>query len=240
MQPLDDIQVDIEVLADTALKGLSSSRQSRYLIGITGPPGAGKSTLMEALVRTCAERLGAGQVLGLPMDGFHMTNAKLTELGLHSRKGAPETFDSDVFVSALRQLANHDQEMGWPTYSRKLNDPVQDAIEITSDTRLIFIEGNYLLLPVSPWDQVRGFLNTVWYVHADKERLERRLIRRQVESGRARDEAVRHVRESDMSNVEQVSQTEKLADRLILIGAEDPLLSGLIDPATGQPIRLDR
>ena len=50
---------------------------SRRLLGITGGPGAGKSTLAGQVV----DELGELAVL-VPMDGFHLADAVLDELGL--------------------------------------------------------------------------------------------------------------------------------------------------------------
>ncbi|MDP2775015.1 MAG: nucleoside/nucleotide kinase family protein, partial [Nocardioides sp.] len=57
------------------------------MLGITGAPGAGKSTLAALL----AARHGATVV---PMDGFHLADVELSLRGLRERKGAPETFDA--------------------------------------------------------------------------------------------------------------------------------------------------
>jgi pantothenate kinase len=74
--------------------------QRRVVVGITGPPGAGKSTLAEAVV---AEATVAA--VCVPMDGFHLSNMELQRLGLVDRKGAPETFDAAGFVYLLQRIA---------------------------------------------------------------------------------------------------------------------------------------
>ncbi len=52
----------------------------RALLGLTGPPGAGKSTLGAALVAA----LGPAAVL-VPMDGFHLADPELDRLGRRQR-----------------------------------------------------------------------------------------------------------------------------------------------------------
>ena len=78
----------------------------RVVLGITGAPGAGKSTLAEQLVH----RYGAEAVV-VPMDGFHLHDDELARLELSHRKGAPETFDVAGYLALLRRLrteAGHD------------------------------------------------------------------------------------------------------------------------------------
>jgi len=54
----------------------------RTLVGIAGPPAAGKSTLANALAATFQADLGPEAAVVVPMDGFHLSNAELERLGL--------------------------------------------------------------------------------------------------------------------------------------------------------------
>src|SRR3954451_4458492 len=67
------------------------------LLGITGAPGAGKSTLAGALARRATLTVVA-------MDGFHYADVELTRRGLLERKGAPETFDAEGYAALLRRV----------------------------------------------------------------------------------------------------------------------------------------
>ena len=55
----------------------------RRILGITGAPGSGKSSLAGAVVAA----LAPAAVL-VPMDGFHLANRELERLGRRDRKGA--------------------------------------------------------------------------------------------------------------------------------------------------------
>ncbi len=71
----------------------------RRILGLAGPPGAGKSTLAARLV----DRLGGLAVL-VPMDGFHLAQAELVRLGRADRKSAPDTFDAAGYTALLARL----------------------------------------------------------------------------------------------------------------------------------------
>ena len=67
----------------------------RSLLGITGAPGAGKSTLAAGL----ADALGADRAVVVPMDGFHLDQRVLDRWARADRKGAPDTFDADGWTA---------------------------------------------------------------------------------------------------------------------------------------------
>src|ERR1700750_195484 len=76
-------------------RGADSARPAarRRVLGITGPPGAAKSTRAERVVAA----LGPDVARLVGMDGFHYAQAELVRLGRADRKGAPDTFDADGF-----------------------------------------------------------------------------------------------------------------------------------------------
>ena len=114
----------------------------RRLLGITGPPAAGKSTLAEELVAS----LGTEAVL-VPMDGFHLAEAELKRLGIHERKGAIDTFDAGGFVALARRLKDPAEPLVYaPVFRRDIEEAIAGAIAIPSSLPLVVIEGNYLLV----------------------------------------------------------------------------------------------
>ena len=60
------------------------AESKRTIIGIIGKPGGGKSTLSKYLLKGMDPSL----VSVVPMDGFHLSNKILKELGKSDRKGA--------------------------------------------------------------------------------------------------------------------------------------------------------
>ena len=81
-------------------KKLLNESDNRIIIGIVGKPGAGKSRLSSYLM----ENLSSDVTSLLPMDGYHLSNKILVELGRADRKGAPDTFDSFGFAELLETV----------------------------------------------------------------------------------------------------------------------------------------
>jgi len=205
----------VRSLADELIAAVEASSK-RFLLGITGPPGAGKSTLAGALTEAAEERRGAGVAVVAPLDGFHLSNETLDLRGLRAVKGAPQTFDAAAFVGSLRRLrAEPAATVLWPDFDRTAEATVPDAIPIGPEARMVITDGNYLLLDQPWWREVRQLLDQVWYVDAPREILRQRLIERQIAGGRPEERAVRHVCETDLPNAALVARTRKLADRII-------------------------
>ncbi|MFG2039159.1 nucleoside/nucleotide kinase family protein [Dactylosporangium sp. NPDC048998] len=189
-------------------------RQGRSIIGICGPPAAGKSTLSSALSDALNVHDGLSSA-AVPMDGFHLSNAELDRLGLTDRKGAPETFDAAGFVHLLRRLRAGEDLVYAPSYSRTLHESIGGVIPVPSDVRVIVVEGNYLLLDHGPWSSVRGLLDLVLYLDAPDEVRQESLVRRQLAKGLALPEAQDWVYRSDERNAEVIAGTRNRADLIL-------------------------
>ena len=64
----------------------------RFVVGVAGPPAAGKSTFASELKAALGSRAAE-----LGMDAFHFDDAILEARGDRSRKGAPHTFDVEAY-----------------------------------------------------------------------------------------------------------------------------------------------
>jgi pantothenate kinase len=204
--------------ARTALDPLLASGRRRILVGIAGPPAAGKSTLAVSLADALRREYGPDGAVAVPMDGFHLANAELVRLGLADRKGAPETFDAAGFVHLLARLreAPEDEVVYAPEFNRSLNESVGSAIPVPARVRVVVVEGNYLLLPDPPWDRVRPLLDLVLYIDAPTPTRIDALLRRQRSRGLSRDAAHDWVHRSDEANAALIAATRERADRVLV------------------------
>ena len=197
--------VDLDALVQRATK-LTEGRSGRVLLGVTGAPGAGKSTVAEALVAA----LGAEAVV-VPMDGFHLADEVLVRLGRRDRKGAPDTFDVDGFAALLQRLRDATATVYAPEFRREWEAAVAGAIEVGPEVRLVVTEGNYLLT----WPAVRELLDEVWYLDPPADVRQRRLVDRRLGLGADEDEARRWAFGSDEANAQLVARSRDLADVIV-------------------------
>ena len=191
------------------------SRGGRHVIGFVGAPGAGKSTLVEALH---VARPNATCIV--PMDGFHLAQSSLERFGRAARKGAPDTFDAEGYVRLLERIRSQrpgDGPIWAPAFDRRLEDAIAASIEISAGTPVVLTEGNYLLLDEQPWRPVRGLLDACWYVDVKPALRLERLIARHVAHGRSPDAARAWVESTDEPNARRIEATRQRATGIVSI-----------------------
>ena len=185
----------------------------RRMLGITGPPGSGKSTLTAALAAALGEAVAV-----VPMDGFHLAQTELERLNRAERKGAPDTFDTAGFVALLRRLRSADEPMVYaPLFRREIEEPIACALPVAGRVPLVIVEGNYLLLDHPDWRPVRALLDECWFLTLDDEVRVERLVARHVAHGRHPDEAREWVLRSDEANALLVAAGRNRADRIVVL-----------------------
>ena len=188
----------------------------RKLLGLVGAPGAGKSTLAQAIADALGER---AQIV--PMDGFHLAQVELERLGRAARKGAPDTFDAAGYVALLQRLRRQqrDEIVYAPAFRREIEEPIAGAIAVLPQTQLVITEGNYLLLDEGPWAAVAALLDEAWYVDVDEAARRARLVRRHEQFGRSPEEARAWEAATDQPNAVRIAATRARAQRVVHWGA---------------------
>ncbi|MCM2578698.1 nucleoside/nucleotide kinase family protein [Streptomyces meridianus] len=191
----------------------------RAVLGIVGPPGSGKSTLAKRLVAGVNEQLGTDAAAYFPMDGFHLSNAQLTRLGLQLRKGSPPSFDVQGYLALLERLLTDDRHPVYlPDYDRELHEPVAARLVVPPTARLVVTEGNYLACDEPGWRELRARLAEVWYVEVPAGVREARLVERQLAGGLSPEAARAWVETNDRPNGELVERYRGNCTRTVAPG----------------------
>ncbi|CAN7688238.1 nucleoside/nucleotide kinase family protein [Mycolicibacterium frederiksbergense] len=186
----------------------------RRILGLTGAPGAGKSTVAEQLVTA----LGPEVAVLVPMDGFHLANEVLIDLGRLNRKGAHDTFDDGGYarlIASLRAQRGDDPVIYAPRFRREIEESIGSSIPVPAAVPLVVTEGNYLLLESDAWPTARSHIDQVWFLAPDTDIRHTRLVRRHESYGKSPEEAKFWALGSDERNAQLIESTAGRADRIV-------------------------
>lgn len=184
----------------------------RIVVALAGPPGAGKSTVSQALVEALNSVM-PGSAAVVPGDGFHYDDEVLGSLNLLDRKGSPDTFDVGGFRSLLLRLrANNEPAVAVPVFDRILEISRAAGQLIPSDVKYLIVEGNYLLLDLAPWSSLRDCFDTTIMLQADRRTLEARLLDRWRSLGFDEATSYEKVHRNDLPNADIVISASNIAD----------------------------
>jgi pantothenate kinase len=190
-----------------------SAGASRVMAAIAGAPGSGKSTLAHNL-RGELERRGETAIV-VPMDGFHFDDAVLNARGHRPRKGAPFTFDAAGFEVILKRIRVSAPDVAIPVFDRTLELARAGADIVEAGTRIVLVEGNYLLLSEAPWSRLKTLFDLTIFIDVPRAELKRRLIQRWLDHGFDMDYAENWVASNDLLNIDEVIAKRSQPDMII-------------------------
>ena len=186
----------------------------RVLIGIIGKPGAGKSTLSKFLMAKLPKEF----VTVVPMDGYHLSNKVLMDLKRADRKGAPDTFDVAGFISLVKRIRSEQtQNIYYPIFDRAIEESIAAQGVVTSATKVVIIEGNYLLHNDGGWEVCNDLLDESWMVDVDDDKRISRLISRHIAYGKEPEAAKAWAKGTDEVNAKLIERGRNRADFIVAI-----------------------
>ena len=203
--------MELEDIAAT-IRGKAGNAR-RFMVAIAGPPASGKSTTA-ANLRDALLAMGETAVV-VPMDGFHYDDIILNARGQRPRKGAPFTFDVGGFESLLKRIRAGEPEIAIPVFDRGLELSRNAADIVDENSRIILVEGNYVLLDEAPWSRLRPLFDFTIQLKVSYEELERRLVRRWLGHGFDEAYAVNWIASNDGPNIRHVIARSGGADLTI-------------------------
>ena len=192
-----------------------SEGSQRFIIAVAGPPGAGKSTLSKQLVQMLKTR--SIQSCVISMDGFHLENSILKRLGLLDRKGSPTTFDVPAFIQVMKRLAAYESDVAIPKFDRKKDISIERASIVSTQDKILIVDGNYLLLNDEQWVELQDIWDETVFINPGMDVLEKRLIDRWLSYGMDNESAKNRAFGNDIPNAKNIIENSLPAN--ILIGA---------------------
>ena len=149
------------------------------------------------------------------MDGYHLSNVQLAQLGRSDRKGAPDTFDAFGFAALLKRVKSSTDDVYFPIFHREIEESIAAEGVVTAQTKLVITEGNYLLHNGIGWSEVSPLLTESWYVDVDDDVRLDRLVDRHHFFGKERQAAYEWAHGTDENNAKLVEMSRHLADFLV-------------------------
>nr|CAB3462545.1 unnamed protein product [Digitaria exilis] len=192
-----------DALAEHLLSVLKNTEHldSKYIVGLAGPPGAGKSTVASEVVRRVnmlwsdkhskhSRALLPNEEIAamLPMDGFHLYRAQL------------DAMEGSVYA---------------PSFDHGVGDPVENDIFVKPQHKIVIVEGNYLLLEEDIWRDIKDLFDEKWFIDIDIDVSMQRVLKRHIATGKEPDVAAWRISYNDRPNAELIMESKKNADLVI-------------------------
>jgi hypothetical protein len=196
-----------------------AKKSPRVVIGITGPTGAGKS-VVAVLFKELARQADIPFVLeSITIDAYHFPNSFLLShfsdgVALKQVKGRFDTYDAQALARDIRAFSSG-ATVSFPTYSRKLHEPVKNGVVVEAKNALLIVEGLWLLYDKAGWEAIGPLLDYSIFIDADAIGAKEPVLKRHMAGGRTFEDASRHYERVDARNSDLVLTTKHKANKVI-------------------------
>ncbi|PWZ33895.1 putative uridine kinase C227.14 [Zea mays] len=202
---------------------------SKYIVGLAGPPGAGKSTVASEVVRRVntfwsqKHTKGSGAPLPtkeiaamLPMDGFHLYRAQLDAMEVNTNIIVIDFSTLDIQSITVSEMSTYTKNRVYaPSFDHGVGDPVENDIFVKPQHKIVIVEGNYLLLEEDVWTEIRDLFDEKWFIDIDIDISMQRVLKRHIATGKEPDVAAWRISYNDRPNAELILESRKNADLVI-------------------------
>jgi pantothenate kinase len=200
-----------------------SAGTERLMAAVAGPPASGKTAFSVILTEVINAHADRTLACWLGLDGWHYPNAYLDShtikkdkntLTLRQIKGSPATFNVPALRECLEQIRRR-QPTSFPVYSRRIHDPVPNAGSVEATSKIVLVEGNYLLLADNPWQALHALFDVKIFLTAPPDMLIEGIRLRHLRGGKEPEEVERQILQVDVPNIKLVLANSMPADILV-------------------------
>jgi type I pantothenate kinase len=150
-----------------------------YVIGVAGSVAVGKSTFARILQALLARWPDHPKVDLVTTDGFLRPNAELEARGLMDRKGFPESYDTRLLMSFLREVKSGAEEVRAPVYSHVVYDILPGESVSVGQPDILILEGlNVLQVGLESNEFVSDYFDFSIFIDAEERHIEQWYVNR--------------------------------------------------------------
>lgn len=181
-----DIHIDYARKLHQSMSGFTNRHSAKmpFIIGIAGSVSVGKSTVARLLHYLFSQKYAPERVNLVTTDGFLYPNAILEDKGLMDKKGFPQSYNRQLFLSFLSDLKAGKSDLSVPVYSHLAYDIVPGEKIHINQPEIVIVEGLNILQPSPPAADgipkimASDFLDFSIYVDADQDYLQNWYVKR--------------------------------------------------------------
>lgn len=123
--------------------------------------------------------------MNVGQDGYHFPQKYLEHTNdligqpLSNHKGRYDTIDFSSMSHDLNSFVKG-EEVHFPVYSRKIHNPINQAVSCREQSCLLILEGGWLLYDQAPWNELLPLYDYTVFMHSAADTLKQNVIKRHI------------------------------------------------------------